>query len=221
MTAIADQQNAHLNHEQITASLLAAGSTVELAGGAAAIVLSVIGLGQAWPLLMAAIATIAAGAALLAHGAAATARWSDLVGSLDGADRGLVGGGLGLEVVGGASAIVLGVLALAGVMPEGMVAVAALVLGGSLVVAGAVPPQLAFVTSDRDVELQQRMRTGLVFAAGTLVLCGIAAGLLGILGIIDVGSPVTLALAAMLVVGVALLVAGSASAFKFARALTA
>ena len=74
MTAIADQQNAHLSHERITVSLLAAGSTVELAGGAAAIVLSVIGLGQAWPLLMAAIATIAAGAASGAGRGASRAR---------------------------------------------------------------------------------------------------------------------------------------------------
>jgi hypothetical protein len=220
MTAIADQ-NPYVSKEQVTVTVLGAGSMAELLGGVAAILFSVIGLTGAWPLLMAAAATLVVGAALLTHGAAVGSRYGELVGSLDGADRGLVGGGLGLEVIGGLAVIALGILALAGVLPAGMIAVGALVLGGTLVLAGAVPPQLAVVTSDHDVDLQQRMRTALVFSAGVLVLCGVSVGVLGILGMIHVGSPVTLALVAMLVAGIALLIAGSAGTFKFARALTA
>jgi hypothetical protein len=230
-TPITDQDNAHRifpmpaaetpRQAQVTASLVAGGSTAELAGGVAAIVLSVIGLAQAWPLLMAELATLAAGTGLLVQGTAVAARWRYLVRGLYGSDEGLVGGGVGLAVAGGLATVVLSVLALAGVMPSGMVAVAAIVLGGSMVVAGAVPPQLAVATSERDVDLEQRLRRVLVLGAGALVLCGLAAALLGIFGMIGVGSPVTMALVAMLVAGVALLVAGGASAFKFARALAA
>lgn len=205
---------------QITASVLAGGSTAELAAGAIAIVLAVIGLAGGWPQLMAQLATLVAGAGLLAHGAAVAARWKRVMRSLDGDEQGLVGGGIGLEVVGGGSAIVLAVLAWAGVAPAGMLDAAAIVIGGSLVLASAVPPQLATAAADRDVTLQRRMRQSLVASAGMMLLVGIASAVLGILGIVGVSPALPIALVAMLCVGAALLLAGGAGAFKFARVLT-
>jgi hypothetical protein len=218
-TAPMDQGSSQ--REGITAALLAGGSVAELAAGATAIILTVIGLAGGAPLLMAGIATLVAGAGVLAHGASVAARWRQIAGTLDGDERGLVGGGVGLELVGGASAIVLAVLALAGVLPGGMLAAAAVVLGGSLVLAGAVPPQLAIATSEMDVDRHRRIRSLFEIAGGTLVLAGIAGALLGIFGLVDIGPAIAMALVAMLVLGGALTVAGGAGALKFARALTA
>jgi hypothetical protein len=207
--------------QPVTAALLAGGSTALLVTGTTAIILAVIGLAGGAPKLMAGIAALVAGAGVLAHGLAVAARWKQVVGVLDGDDGGLVGGGVGLEIVGGASTMVLSVLALAGVLPGGMLAAAAVVLGGSLVLAGAVPPQLATLTSEADVDLHRRIRGMFEFAGGALVLAGLTGALFGIFGLVDVGPAIAMALVAMLVLGGALTVAGGAGALKFSRALTA
>src|SRR5215468_116334 len=61
--------------EKLSAATLAGGSSLELIGGGAAAVLAIIGLTGTLPFYMTPIATIAIGGALVAHGAAVTARW--------------------------------------------------------------------------------------------------------------------------------------------------
>lgn len=206
---------------EVTAAVLAGGSTVELAAGVVAIVLAVIGLAGGVPQLMAEIATLVIGVGLVAHGVSIAVRWKAVMRSLDGDDEGLVGGGIGLEVVGGLAAIVLVIIAWAGVMPAGMLDAAALVIGGALVLGSAIPPQLATTAADPDVVIQVRSRRILVTSAGLMLLVGITSAILGILGIIDVTPALPAALVAMLCVGVALMLAGGAGTFKFGRVLTA
>jgi len=86
------------------------GSSAEEITGAAAVVLSILGLAHIAPTSMCAIAAIALGAALL----------------LDGA-----------EVLVGLAAVVLGILALLGIAPVTLVLVAMLALGASVLLTGS------------------------------------------------------------------------------------
>lgn len=74
--AAAIAASATQHDELVTTSTLMGGSSLELLGGACAVVLSIIGLAGYLPIFMTAISTIAIGAALFAHGAAVTARWT-------------------------------------------------------------------------------------------------------------------------------------------------
>src|SRR5258706_7139465 len=115
--------------EKVTTSVITGGSSVELLGGLAAVIVAVIGVSAYLPYYMSCIATIAIGVALLAHGGSIAARWRQAqaaLGTNTRYERGEMIGGIGTEVFGGAVGIVLGVLALAHVMPFVLMPVAAI-----------------------------------------------------------------------------------------------
>jgi hypothetical protein len=174
--------------ETSTAGVMTGGASLEAVGGAGAIVLSVLGLAGYLPFLMTAIATIAAGGGLLIHGLAASSRWRR---------------SLGTEALGGAAGVALGILSLVGVMPFVLLPVAAIVLGGSVLLAGSMQPGLA-----RGAE-------------GIDVLVGAGAVVLGILALLHIGSPLTMTMIAMLAIGVGLLVSGGFLAARFGRRVRA
>lgn len=208
-------------HEKVTAAALTGGSALELLGGGAAVVLAIIGLSGFLPVYMTAIATIAIGGALLAHGAAAAARYQDTV-RRAAASRGQqieVIGGLGSEVFGGAAGIALGILALANVIPFVLLAVAAIVLGGSILLGAPAQPDLARLAPDENRRVGRMTYEAVEGASGAMALVGIGAAVLGILALIHVGPPLTLVLVAMLAIGGALFLGGSALTARFARRL--
>jgi hypothetical protein len=139
---------------------------------------------------MTAIATIAAGAGLFFHGAAAASRWKRTNES---------SAGVGVEGLGGAGGIVLGILSLIGIVPMVLLPVAAIVLGAAVLLSGPVEPVL-----DRS-------------AAGIDVLCGAGAAVLGILALLHIGSVLTMTMIAMLAVGAGLLLSGGVLAARFGR----
>ncbi|HEX3474602.1 MAG TPA: hypothetical protein VHT91_06145 [Kofleriaceae bacterium] len=212
---------AEVAHEQkISAATLAGGSSLELIGGGAAAVLAIIGLAGTLPFYMTTIATIVVGGALLAHGAAVTARRTDTMRSAeDRAERIEIGGGAGSEFLGGAGAIVLGILALAGVMPGVLLPVAMIVVGATILLGAPAQPEIARLAPDRDRRMSRITHEAVEGASGGMVLAGLGAIVLGILALIGVGPVSTLVQVSLLAVGVALLLSGSALTARFGRRL--
>jgi hypothetical protein len=206
--------------ERITTGMLAGGSTLETLGGLTAVIVAVVGF-QERAVQMCAIATIAIGIALLSQGASIMARWRHAVGSLQGAkpDRNELVEGVSTEVFGGAVGIVLGIIALAGVKPDVLVPVAAIVFGGSLLLGGAAQPDLVYLAPDKNPRFARVTFSAIQTSGSIMVLAGVAAAVLGILALLDVGPAISLSLVAMLTIGFSLLFAGGALTARFAHRL--
>ncbi len=201
--------------ETTAARAITGGSSVEALGGAAAVVLALIGLAGFLPMYMTAIATIAIGAALMIEGATIFARWKALTRTEPG-----LRGGVGTEVLGGAAGIVLGILALVGVLPNILLPVAAIVFGGSLLLGGAVEAEAADVISYRDPRREHLFHETTQASGDVMVLVGGGAIVLGILGVLTVGPVLTLTMVSMLAIGGAILVGASALVARFSQRLT-
>jgi hypothetical protein len=206
--------------DKTTTATMTGGSSLEAIGGAAAVVLAIIALAGYLPLYLTAIATIAIGGALLAHGAAVAARWNDTVARIGGEnERVELVGGMSSEVLGGAAGITLGILALADVMPMVLMPVAAIVLGGSILFAAPAQPEIARFARDPDRRVERATYQGVEASSGTMALAGAGAVVLGILALIHVGPALVLSVVSMLAIGGALLLSGGALTARFARTL--
>jgi hypothetical protein len=200
-----------LKPDRKTVVIVESGASLEVLAGLAAIVVTVIGIDGYRPLTMAAVSTLLLGIALVTQGGAIASRWRTMLRRLDGIryDRSELIGGIGTEVFGGAVGVVLAILALSGVVPRVLIAVAAIVFGGALLLGGAARPELSNLAPGRDSRAQAVEASG-----GIMVIVGIAAAVLGILALLDVGPILVLALIALLCVGAALVFAGGALAAR-------
>ncbi len=194
---------------------LEVGSTGEAVAGAAAVILGILGLIGVLPIRLDAVAAIVLGAALLIGGGAVAGRYAGLLPAGRAARaRREVGGALGLQALAGVAAIVLGVLALLGVSPLGLLAVAAIVLGAALLASGGAMARLERSMQGLRGETVAGPSGTAVYAAGGWE--GIIGAGLVVLGILALAghSPLTLTLVAMLSAGAALLVGGSTLAAR-------
>lgn len=190
------------------------GASTEVITGAAAVVLAILGLANIAPELMLTIATIALGASLVLDGAAVGAEYSRILsssgnGAIQNAE---LGGGISIQVGGGVAAVVLGVLALVGVNPPVLMAIAAIVLGATAVFSSTVSTRLNSlkIETSGDHEFAKRVaRDALTSATGMEVLVGLAAIVLGIMALVGL-APQTLTLVAMLALGASILLTGTA-----------
>jgi hypothetical protein len=186
-----------------------AGSVAEAVGGAAAVVLAILGLLGVLPLTFTAIAAIALGVALLLGGAALARRYSRLVPAAAASRaRQEIAGALGLQAIAGVTAIVLGILALLRIDALMLLGVTAIVLGAALVAAGGGMARLA-----RSARWLRGEGDSVYAASGWEALVGIGAVVLGILALTG-HAPLTLTLVAMLSVGAAILVGGTVLASR-------
>jgi hypothetical protein len=210
------------SHDKKTEQIFAGGTSVEAIGGFAAAVLAVIGVTGYEQVYMLGAACIATGIALLAHGGSIAARWNDVLRRLDGErfDRAELVGGIGTEVFGGAVGLLLGILALANVRPFVLLPVAAIVFGSSLLLGGAAQPDLEALVHDNDIRHRRMTHDVIQASGGVMVMVGIAAAVLGILALLEVGPILTLTLVGMLCIGGALMLAGGALTARFARRYT-
>ena len=181
-----------------------AGSSIELLAGACAVVLAMIGLSGYRTFAMAATATIAIGLGLLADGGVIAARWADATTGL-GSNRSEVGRGAGAEMFAGIVGIVLGILALVHVLSFALLPIAAIILGASVVFGDATEPEPVGLVPRRDRSSERVARDDRRGSSNTLIIAGLGAVVLGILGLIHVGPTATLILVAMLAIGAALL----------------
>jgi hypothetical protein len=203
--------------ESGSADTAAYGGLIDAIGGIAVAVLAIIGLTGFDAERMAGIATIVLGAALLIQGGTLLSEYAQVyqaAAGTPGSER--VGGdGLAAMFVVGAGGLVLGVLALLGLVPVAMTAIAVIAYGSASVLSSTSVRQLhqlqtqnlQMVSSHNGHELLAgQMASG---TAGIQLLTGLTATVLGILAVAG-HDPVLLTLTALLVLGVTVLLTGSA-----------
>jgi len=186
------------------------GSLGEAIAGAAAAVLSILGLAGVLPLVLLPIATIAVGAALLFEGGAITARYAVALGSRRvGTEH---GGGMTAEFFGGACGVVLGILSLLGIAPLLLIPASALLFGGALMLGASAHARInnLMISHSSEHEVTRAIaREAQSAAAAVHVLIGLSSVTLGILALVGL-APMILSLVAMLGLGGAALLSGSA-----------
>jgi hypothetical protein len=196
-------------------------SLVEGVGGAGAVVLAILALIGVLPEALAPIAAIAIGVSLLIGGGTIASQYSRFLRRTQPGYADLVRGGLGIEVLCGLAGVALGVLALLGIDPVTLLASAAIVFGGALLMASFTTARVnAFagagtVGSSVPHELA---REAVSAASGTEVLIGAASVVLGILALANF-VPWTLTIVAMLIVGASVMLAGVSIAGRMLEAL--
>ncbi|HTV94871.1 MAG TPA: hypothetical protein VME42_02690 [Steroidobacteraceae bacterium] len=190
------------------------GGLMDAIGGIAAAVIAVVGLTGFDPLLMTGIATIVFGAALLIEGGALLSEYAYL-GSAAGvvaSETAAAEGGILPMFLFGVGGIVLGVLAVLGIAPEPLTAIAVIAFGSALLI-GSGSVQRLYVLQSITRMSGARPTSDLAaagMAAGSSVvqlLSGLAAIVLGILAI--VGNAPALTLTALLILGITELLQGS------------
>ena len=216
-------QGARREELRVTENALGGSNATEAIFGAAVAVMAALGLARIMPFYLAAIGTIGIGVALIIEGATAASRYQRMSSLVPVREReqAQIGGGLTVEVIGGAAGIALGVLALIGIEPFVLLPIATLVFGASFLMSGGVHPALETWVERGEVgtgvgfaagEIQRERVTHQAVNAGAVAraLAGLGAAVLGTLALADVGPLLTMTLAALLVLGVAALVSGSA-----------
>lgn len=192
-----------------------AGATTEAIGAAAAVVLAIIALAGALTVTLTAIATIVLGAAILLDAGSVGARYHRLMTmSWSGEERVVraeLGGGISAGSMAGIAGIVLGILALLGLSPEPLCAVALIVFGAAMLFGSAAKSRLASLGALRygmsDVT-RRVVDEAIGVSAGGEVLVGVGAVVLGILALLGI-APMTLVLVGYLGVGAVVLLSGS------------
>lgn len=199
--------------ERQAASTLESGSALEVLAGAVGVVFAIAGLAGVFPVPAAAMATIAVGLALLAQGGTTAVRWREAEHIPDTERAEALG--IGSEVAGGFASIVLGALALLGVMPRELLPSAMLVLGAALLLGGPAQPELV-----RDVVPRRWRitREGVRTSSGAMVMAGLAAVVLGILALAGgPGRAIVLTLVAALCVAASLMLSAGVFARRIPR----
>lgn len=202
------------NQDRRVEQFVVGGSTTEALGGTGALVLGILGLAGVVPHFMLSIAAIALGAAILTEGASVAAQYNRILrNSLDEhVDAAEMGGGLSGEAIAGVTSIVLGILALLGLSPVLLSAVAVIVLGAGLMMGTGVNARLndlKMEASDQHEKAKRVAREAMVGANSAQLLVGGGAVVLGILAIVGI-APMTLGLVAMLAMGASVLLSGGA-----------
>lgn len=203
---------------QHTVQTLAGGSMSEIVGGGGAIVLSIVALTGILPEALTSIAVIALGVALALEGLAVAAGYRELLSLYaTGEQEAELGGGLTASSLAGLACVALGVLALLGLEVSGLLPIAAIVLGGGVLLGAGVTARLNDLRAARNADpaVQRVAREAIYAATGTEVLVGIAAIVLGIVALQGV-MMLTLVAVATLCVGFSIAFAGSAVGSKLA-----
>jgi hypothetical protein len=195
------------------------GGLADAIGGAATIILAIVALSGVGQSLLAAIATVVFGAALLIQGGTMLTEFTKLMappGAAGTAEELVGGGGLSALFLVGAAGIVLGVLALVGISAQTLTAAAVIAFGGALLLSSNSVWRLyraerasyragAAGTLSRAEFLAGEMASG---SAVLQALSGLAAVILGILAVTGT-NPSVLIPVGLLVLGATVLLTGS------------
>lgn len=202
--------------EKSSVEIAAGGGIAEAVAATGAVVLSIIGLASGMSYVLMSIACILAGAALLFEGGAIAGRYSKMLARVTegGTETAEVGGGIAAEALAGAAGVVLGILALIGIHPVALVAVANIVFGAGLLIgSGATSKAGSAPTFYERGDVEHVTREAVFISAGGEALVGVGAVVLGILSLLH-AAPVLLNFIALLGVGGALMLGGTALGAK-------
>jgi hypothetical protein len=185
-----------------------------VAGGAAA--LAIIGLAGMFPQTLVSIATIGIGAAFLFEGGAIVSRLRDLLhevteGRIQTAE---LGAGVTGETLAGFAGVALGILGTLGMIPEILIAVAAIVFGAALIMGAGSNMrinEMSVVYRQEHPMAQRIAREAVRGTTGLQILAGLGAITLGILALVGI-APLVLGLVAMLSISGAFLLTDTAVA---------
>jgi hypothetical protein len=182
---------------------VAGGALIEALAGIAGTVLAILGLVGIAPAFLLGVAIIVIGGAMLFQGLSVGAEYRRLsVGAtLPSAD---IGSGVAMEVLGGVSTVVLGILGLLRIAPGILLPAAAIVIGSSLALSSGVVERLGGLTAAGDLS-----RQSLGAAVGVQALVGLAVIVLGVLALVGINALV-LSLVALLAASVSVLLSGFA-----------
>ena len=192
------------------------GVAVELLAAVSAVVLAIIGLGGLFPVDLAGVAAIAAGTALLFEGLSVGAQLHPRSPVI--ATREPITGEVGVEAIAGLAAIALGIIALAGAATFVLLPVAAIVLGAGLLFAVHPLTEVTHATEyyeGLDTRTQVMHGTG-AGISGVHAFAGVAAIVLGIIGLVMQSSIVTYSLVSYLIIGGTVMLGSAAVGGKLA-----
>lgn len=207
------------------------GGLIDAIGGLATVIIAIVGLSGVNAPMMASIATIVFGVALLIQGGAMLSEYAQIIfpaGSRTTNVEGFGGSSLSVVFLVGAAGIVLGVLSLLGVEPATLTPVAAIAFGSALVLSSNAVWQL-HVLGQESLRSRDQIGAGggeilaseLAFgSAGIQALSGLAVIVLGILAIAGAANDLTLNLVALLALGATVVFTGgslSATLLSFMR----
>jgi hypothetical protein len=191
-------------------------------GGIATAVLAIIGLAGWRPELLAGVATIVFGAALLIQGGALLSEYAQVftpAGALQTASDAVGGDGLAAMFPVGIAGIVLGILALLGIASYALTSISVIAFGAALMLSAQSVRRLYKLQSEAQVAsavsystrefLAGEMAAG---SAGIQFVAGLAALVLGIIAVVMTATVrnEVLTLVALLVVGATNIISGSA-----------
>jgi len=203
---------------------LIGGASIETLCGIGAVVLTILGLAHLFPNGMLAVSGIAIGAGLLFEGAAIAAEHKKLLARIapDKLQHLNVNMGMSVELIGGLTALVLGILSVLGLDVPVLMPAASVVVGTTLLLSSGTTVRmntLRMANAEVEGAALHITREIVGGSAMTQIFVGLGAVVLGILGLIDVATTY-LALVAFLAIGASLALSGSAvggrllSAFK-------
>ena len=195
------------------------GGLADAIGGLATIVLAIVALSGVGQTMLAAVATVIFGAALLIQGGTMLTEYTKLIfppGAVDPAEEVVGGGGISALFLVGAAGIVLGVLSLIGISSQTLTAAAVIAFGGALLLSSnSVWRLYRAKQASRRTEAARTLSGGEILAgemasgsAALQCLAGLAAIVLGILAVTGT-NPNVLTLVGLLVLGATVLLTGS------------
>ncbi len=196
-------------------SAVAAGGLVDAIGGVATAVLAICGLVDINPPMMASIATIVFGVALLLQGSASVADLRQITRAIGHSPGVEPGGNVAAVLLVGVAGIVLGILSLLTIDTGVLIPVAIIAYGAGMILGSSSIPQLHALRRVRNPG--QRGGDGLESLVSELAsmsavsqsLAGLAAVVLGILVLAGLNYP-ALILVALLELGATLVITGGA-----------
>ena len=192
------------------------GVAVEVLAAVGALVLSIIGLAGLFPVDLAGVAAICAGAALLFEGFSVAAQLrpdSSVI-----APKAPETGEIGVETLAGLGGIALGIIALAGAATFVLLPITAIVLGAGLLF--AVHP-MTEVTHATEYDDYQDTKTKVIHgaaagASGVHAFAGVAAIVLGIIGLVLRSQITVYSLVSFLIIGGTVMLGSAAVGGKLA-----
>lgn len=191
------------------------GSSIAAAvSGAAAIILSIIGLAAIEPKIMISVAAIVVGAGLLSEGSTLAAEYSGILSRTRRSFWNKVefGSGFSAEMLIGIAAIVLGILSLLNVSPLVLTSIVVIMLGAALLFSSGARTLLNSMrleTPENRKRAETVAHAALTTATWMQLLLGLVAIALGVLALVGI-APFILNLVAMLAIGASMLLSGAA-----------